>query len=130
MKKYVLFIVGLVFSFSFSKLSAQGNLQFNQVKMIGATTETVPVGKVWKVESIIYSASVGPVSASLTQDDFIKINGTNIAVRSARSGNGNYNGASYHVWEQTLPMWLIEGTTLQTFTNVYRISVIEYNVVP
>jgi hypothetical protein len=29
----------------------QGNLQFNQVKMVGSTAETVPAGKVWKIES-------------------------------------------------------------------------------
>lgn len=31
---------------------AQGNLQFNQVKIISSTTETVPAGKVWKIVNI------------------------------------------------------------------------------
>jgi hypothetical protein len=31
---------------------AQGNLQFNQVKLVTAL-ETVPAGKVWKIESVI-----------------------------------------------------------------------------
>ncbi len=91
----------LIFSltlFSIGELEAQGNLQFNQVKMVFAQ-ETVPVGKVWKIESVIYSASVGSVSSSLTQDDQIKIDGSAHVVRSARSGNGGYNGASYFVWE-------------------------------
>jgi hypothetical protein len=130
MKKHFLLIVGLVFSFSLSKLSAQGNLQFSQVKLIGTTTETIPVGKVWKVESFIYSTAIGSVSSSLTQNDNIIVNGQTVTVRSARSGNGGYSAATYHVWEQTLPMWLTEGTTLQASTNVYRISAIEYNVIP
>jgi hypothetical protein len=29
----------------------QGNLQFNKVKLVGSTSETVPTGKVWKIES-------------------------------------------------------------------------------
>ena len=33
---------------------AQGNLQFNQVKLVTAL-ETVPAGKVWKIESVIYN---------------------------------------------------------------------------
>lgn len=40
------------------QLSAQGNLQFNQVKMI-STSETVPVGKVWKIESAVLSLKDG-----------------------------------------------------------------------
>jgi hypothetical protein len=92
--------------------------------------ETVPVGKVWKIESVIYSASVGSVSSSLTQDDQIKIDGAAHVVRSARSGNGGYNGASYFVWEQHYPIWLYGGQTLQAWVNVARINVIEFNIIP
>jgi len=108
---------------------AQGNLQFNQVKMVFAQ-ETVPVGKVWKIESVIYSASVGSVSSSLTQVDQFKIDGAAHVVRSARSGNGGYNGASYFVWEQHYPIWLYGGQTLQAWVNVARINVIEFNIIP
>ncbi|NBN99205.1 MAG: hypothetical protein EBV19_08240, partial [Flavobacteriia bacterium] len=45
----------LVFSGGFL---AQGNLQFNQVKLV-TNQETVPVGKVWKVESVIYNIPSG-----------------------------------------------------------------------
>ena len=37
---------------------AQGNLQFNQVKLVTAL-ETVPAGKVWKIESVIYNIAEG-----------------------------------------------------------------------
>lgn len=39
-------------------LSAQGTLQFNQVKLV-TTQETVPAGKVWKVESAMLGLSQG-----------------------------------------------------------------------
>jgi hypothetical protein len=126
MKYIVIFFLTMC---SIGVLEAQGNLQFNQVKMVFAQ-ETVPVGKVWKIESVIYSASVGSVSSSLTQDDQIKIDGAAHVVRSARSGNGGYNGASYFVWEQHYPIWLYGGQTLQAWVNVARINVIEFNIIP
>jgi hypothetical protein len=46
--------------------SAQGNLQFNQVKLV-TNTETVPVGKVWKIESVIYNI---PFTASGYQSTY------------------------------------------------------------
>ena len=49
----IIFIT-LLFSFFLIKLNcfnAQGNLQFNQVLRVGNTAQTVPVGKVWKVET-------------------------------------------------------------------------------
>jgi hypothetical protein len=48
MKFYSIVILSLFLGF---KLSAQNNLQFNQVKLVGSTAETVPSGKVWKIES-------------------------------------------------------------------------------
>ena len=46
--KSFFFLIALTFtSIAFS----QGNLQFNQVKLIGDSPQTVPTGKVWKIES-------------------------------------------------------------------------------
>lgn len=101
---------GPVFALTFMNFvffNAQ-NLQFNQVKWVFAQ-ETVPGGKVWKIESVMYSASVGSVSSSLNQEDQIKIDGSPYTGRSARSGNGGYSAASYFVWEQQYPMWLYAG---------------------
>ena len=36
---------------------AQGNLQFNQVKLV-STVETVPAGKVWKLENYLPSSQL------------------------------------------------------------------------
>ncbi len=49
MKKIVLTLFWL---FIITMLSAQGTLQYNQAKIIGASTEIVPIGKVWKVTSV------------------------------------------------------------------------------
>lgn len=46
---------------------AQGNLQFNQVKLVSSSVETVPAGKVWKIVNIFapqisrFSANSGSV---------------------------------------------------------------------
>ena len=48
MRFYPIVILSIFLGF---KLSAQNNLQFNQVKLVGSTAETVPAGKVWKIES-------------------------------------------------------------------------------
>ncbi len=42
---------------------AQGNLQFNQVKLV-TSQQTVPANKVWKVESVIYTIPDNQTSAS------------------------------------------------------------------
>ena len=49
---YLLFFIFLLSSLSFT---AQGNLQFNQVLRINNIAQTVPVNKVWKIESYMQS---------------------------------------------------------------------------
>jgi hypothetical protein len=56
MRSFSIVIMLLVLGF---KLSAQNNLQFNQVKLVGSTAETVPAGKVWKIESAPISVKDG-----------------------------------------------------------------------
>ena len=48
----------LLFALFLSKFGfSQGNLQFNQVKLV-STIETVPAGKVWKVENYLPSSQL------------------------------------------------------------------------
>ncbi len=130
LKKMKKIIFSILFSITMLVVNGQGNLQFNQVKLVSAI-ETVPAGKVWKIESILYTGTLGPVSNSLTQDDQIKIDGSAYTVRSARSGNGGQGyAASYFVWEQKYPIWLFAGQTLQVWVNVGQINVIEFNIIP
>src|SRR5687768_13695285 len=56
MKKIFAYIVFASFTLV---ASAQGTLQFNQVKLINNTAQIVPAGKVWKVESVNLSVKDG-----------------------------------------------------------------------
>jgi len=47
------------FLLPFSFLYSQGNLQFNQVKLVGDAPSTVPAEKVWKIESATLSIKDG-----------------------------------------------------------------------
>ena len=53
MKKLLLFTFLILSNLA----CAQGNLQFNQVQLV-TSLETVPVGKVWKIESVIYNIAL------------------------------------------------------------------------
>jgi hypothetical protein len=64
-----------ILSFLFVGVSfGQGNLQFNQVKLVGTTSETVPAGKVWKIESAPLTVKNGirvPPTFSIGTDTII-----------------------------------------------------------
>jgi hypothetical protein len=118
----------------FSVLHAQGNLQFNQVKLV-STVETVPAGKIWKVESILYSTAIvgngnATIAFSIGTDASILVNGVNTVTRSTRGVNTSQGGAYYTVWDIALPIWLPAGSTLSSSTGVSSISVVEFNLIP
>lgn len=121
----------IIFSFfifySFTVLG-QGNLEFNQVKLIGTVSESVPVGKIWKIESALSSSSLNISTGTTSTQNVttnIVINGTNVVVKS--SWGSSY--ASSAIETTDLPIWLPAGTSLQAGTNVFRISVIEFNII-
>jgi hypothetical protein len=123
-------------------VSAQGNLQFNQVIYIKMSyvlptsssfqtsqqTLTVPPGKVWKIESASGSAQGSTNYVSPTTS--ITLDGVILTF---------YNGSSGTYWETNFPIWLPEGTytlamvsstsTVNT-TITGRLSAIEFNVTP
>ncbi|MBP6091108.1 MAG: hypothetical protein KA521_07635 [Crocinitomicaceae bacterium] len=108
-------------------LYSQGNLQFNQVKLIAAS-ETVPTNKVWKIESVLYTPHN---FTSNTVNNEIILNGTNLIVRTLKTYVTSINYGDYSlVWEQTFPIWLPAGSTVASSTGVFGISVIEYNLIP
>ena len=150
--KPLLFI--LIFS-CFGALKAQGNLQFNQVKLV-TIQETVPVGKVWKIESALSGEERYPTSGTTLPSNsrFILVNGTSVCVHEehvATTGVG-FNGCCgggfwmnnvgmavnstppvlVQVTSQPtkLPLWLPAGTTLSVGTKVSSISVVEFNIIP
>lgn len=122
------FLLIVFFTSSFS-LFGQGNLQFNQVKLISAS-ETVPTNKVWKIENVLYSPHNFATNNTQEIKDQIILNGTNLIVRTFRYSQSVNIGAYSLVWEQTFPIWLPAGSTLASSTGVFGISVIEYNLIP
>lgn len=125
MKNIILFIGILFCNSSFS----QSNLQFSKVKLIGATPDTVPSGKIWKVESAIYSGDIATYFSNYgggdIRTDDILINNFPTTIR--KSDQISYGGQSSIIWEQQFPIWLPAGTILQTRNNVRYLSVIEFN---
>ena len=133
MKILILSFFLLPFSFLFS----QGNLQFNQVLTftgsIGVTgpgavsspIQTVPTGKVWKIESVGGSAS-------------------NQSSSNVRFGIQINSGISMVYWhtlvdQNICPIWLKASDNLQFYyysplstaqSCSYVISVVEFNIIP
>lgn len=125
-----LFFIGLSFI-----INAQGNLQFNQVKLV-SSVETVPAGKVWKIENIL--PGVRPTTTSWgnsTLDFIININNQTVYYLSSESkgslfGNGQTGISSISVGIGNAPIWLPAGSTLSAGTNVLSVNVLEFNLVP
>jgi len=124
MRNLYLLIFILLSNFVFAQ-----NLQFNQVKLV-TNLETVPTGKVWKIESVL--GDVLSSSCSTQPMHRISINGNpiTVSVNSDIGFNTYCNGWSGIVSVTTLPIWLPAGSTLAINSNVFSISVIEFNIVP
>ena len=118
-----IFFILLILCLSAAKLLSQGSMQYNGVKLI-TVGQTVPVGKVWKVESVLSN-----------QYDMQNINITGMKIL--------VNGIAIYLIEQSgaatssnayaptkLPLWLPEGTTLAPSVGVAYISLVEFNLIP
>lgn len=137
MKNLLLLIITCALS---SSLFGQGNLQFNQVKLV-STLETVPTGKAWKVESATYGGGL-----------VFCVAGTNVASYCGSQNNINlmavigvmsytingqpnyistlYSSAGFSTNLSPFPIWLPAGTTLSVGTNMRYLSIIEFNIIP
>jgi len=116
--------------------NAQGNLQFNQVKLV-TSIETVPLGKVWKIESVIYNiaptatgyqSGAGSCNSTSYESTAIEVAGIPTKV-----GQGTQPASSSLVYTHSytiLPLWIPAGTTLSGGTCLNKISVIEFNIIP
>ncbi len=129
MKNIFLF---LFLSFAF-KLNAQGNLQFNQVITLNGTPspctlvniDTVPIGKIWKIESWTNS---NEVSIYFNNSQY---NNHYLAVW------GNNNGTQMQLSTNFNPIWLKAGDIISVMISnqfcqarPYFFSILEFNVVP
>lgn len=111
-------------------LTAQ-TLQFSQVKLV-TTQETVPAGKVWKVEGFFPTTYTRFTSSSSITEAYVYnfvINGANRPV-GATSFMTTYFALNLQATTIQFPLWLPAGTSLAAGSYVGEISVIEFNIVP
>jgi hypothetical protein len=121
MKNLLLFFLTLISSILFS----QGNLQFNQVLTLNnGVSYTVPQGKVWKVESAVYTNYYMDYSSAAR----VLIDNTPVELIpfSFNVGNGPVNQPI----STAFPMWLRENSTIQPQQKVAKMFVIEFNIIP
>jgi hypothetical protein len=131
--KKIIFIISITF-LAFSS-QAQGTLQFNQVLLLTLTSQgdTVPQGKVWKVES---SVSTVP-DLQTAGESYFFVNGAKAEIHQLSYWfNSNANPNSYNTINfsstfsstTTFPMWLPEGTIVTLGDLVSALSIIEFNI--
>lgn len=120
-KSFIILFIFTIVSIS-KTVSAQGNLQFNQVILYdvasaGIQAISIPVGKVWKIESVGNAASSSQ-----------SFNLRNSAVQTIA-----YLGNPGSTAMMPLPFWLPAGFvgSIQNVSSQRGImSIIEFNVVP
>lgn len=140
MKKIIIqktvYIVILLFMLCSVHSRAQSSLEFSKVLLV-STSQTVPIDRVWKIESVISSSKLAPglsysSNGGSTNSIVILINGSSAYIKSWDEKNyanaGAYSAASGDVTD--LPIWLPAGSSLEASTNTLYISVIEFKVVP
>jgi hypothetical protein len=104
------------------------NLAFSKALLI-STLDTVPNGKVWKVESAMSSSALSISTNSTSSQNgntSILVDGVNIVIKS--TWGSSYSTSALSITD--LPIWLPAGTTLGPGSNVVKVSVIEFTVVP
>jgi hypothetical protein len=102
-----------------NKLQSQ-TLQFSQVLLI-STVQTVPANKVWKVEAVI------PDGPTMFNNN---IGSCRITINNHTTAFSGWQGAGSILYSFNQPIWLPAGTTLAANAYTFRISVIEFSVVP
>jgi hypothetical protein len=115
-------------------------LRFSRVVLVENVAQTVPAGKVWKVESALYNggapfclgaANCGPNTQVRGADGLMTfvVNGLSVHIPSNTYYNSNPTNPSSST-HNSFPFWLPAGSTLQASTNVRYLSVLEFSVVP
>lgn len=123
----LILLLGFIIQSGITNVQAQApsTLQFVQVKILtNGTLYTVPTGKVWKVESAVYSSYYISYTASAR----VIINGVNTELIPFAFYDGN--GTDRAPYSTAFPMWLPAGTTIQPSMRTSHMFVIEFTVVP
>lgn len=110
----------LLLCVGFSGLAAQKNLVFSQALLVSAS-QTVPAGRVWKIENVGSSYS-NPQTMGTTTTPAMLINGTRIYIPVARTTQSTQNVTTAVFF----PIWLPAGTTVAASNGVNWISVLEF----
>lgn len=131
-KVFKLLIVILVL-FNINSIDAQGNLQFNQIVMVTDIQQTVPSGKVWKIESyrqqqVGYSTTTpttGCSDLSRARPYFID-NYQYHDIEGVGTGVASYP----HTAKNSFPIWLKAGQVVKTSCPGDFLSIVEFNITP
>ena len=126
MSKKIIITLSICLAFTLSS-NAQNQLTFNQVLLVTLTSQgdTVPQGKVWKVES--------SVSELLTNGEtYFHVNNNKCNITKSIATNGGNGYGSYGYASSTVnpifPMWLPAGTIVTSGALVSALSIIEFNI--
>ena len=119
---------------AFCSLS-QYNLQFNQVLLVNNTVQTVPAGKVWKIESYMQAGvTINDMSESTATCNLpgrhhaFLVNNQLYYLINGSPGHGSTG--TFMAVGNSLPMWIPAGTTVRTSCATDVLSVLEFNLVP
>ena len=112
----------------FSGIQAQ-DLQFSRVLKVSDASETVPEGKVWKVVSFLQQGlglnTNGNSCTDPNRTSPFVIDGQIYYSFQIATGSG---GIYFTPTPVTFPIWLPEGSTLNTVCPEHFLSVIEFSV--
>lgn len=142
MKKIVPILFLLLTQGASASAQTDSELKFSRVVLVGNVAQTVPAGKVWKVESALYNGGAPFCIATFTLGcgytngnrgvegimTFL-VNGLSVPIPVVHNSNA-FGQSSGILGSTPFPFWLPEGSTLQASTNVRYLSVLEFSVVP
>jgi hypothetical protein len=125
MSKKIIITLSIFLAFVLSS-NAQNQLTFNQVLLVTLTSQgdTVPQGKVWKVESSVSTLETNG-------ETYFHVNNNKCNITKSIATNG-YGGGAYGYASSTVnpifPMWLPAGTIVTSGDLVSSLSIIEFNI--
>ena len=129
MSNKIIITLSICLAFALSS-NAQSQLTFNQVLLVPLTTQgdTVPQGKVWKVESA--------VSELLTNGEtYFHVNNNKCNITKSITNIGSLYNSSQNAYAYAsstvnpiFPMWLPAGTIVTSGLDVSALSIIEFNI--
>jgi hypothetical protein len=126
-------IFSILFSITMLVVNGQGNLQFNQVIIVSSVNQTVPAGKVWKLESYqqqqvsITTSFPSTLCSDLDRQRPYYIDN----IYYYNLDLGGYGGSNYPNYaKNNFPIWLKAAQTVRTSCSGDFISVIEFNIIP